>query len=43
MAYQARLVALVAAQQLSLPMHEMEHRLDELMLLLPDLGGCSTS
>jgi len=32
-------VALVAAQQLAIPMVEMEERLEALMLLLPDLGG----
>lgn len=35
---QARLIALVAAQQLSLPMSEMESRLEALMVILPDLG-----
>lgn len=35
---QARLVALVAAQQLSIPMQDMEGRLDALMVMLPDLG-----
>jgi hypothetical protein len=35
---QSRLVALVAAQQLSIPMSDMEQRLEALMLLLPDLG-----
>jgi hypothetical protein len=34
---QSRLVALVAAQQLSIPMADMEQRLEELMTLLPDL------
>eukprot|EP00775_Hariotina_reticulata_P005263 gene5263-5498_t len=38
-ANKARLVAIVAAQQLSLPTSEMEQRLDDLMLLLPDLAG----
>jgi hypothetical protein len=37
---QARLVALVAAQQLSIPMSDMEQRLEALMVMLPDLGGC---
>lgn len=36
----ARLIALVAAQQLSLPMAEMEARLEALMVMLPDLAGC---
>lgn len=35
---QARLVALVASQQLSIPMQDMEERLDALMVMLPDLG-----
>ena len=35
---QARLVALVAAQQLSIPMQDMEQRLEALMVMLPDLG-----
>jgi hypothetical protein len=35
---QSRLVTLVAAQQLSIPMADMEQRLEELMTLLPDLG-----
>lgn len=38
-AAQARLIALVAAQQLALPMAEMEARLEALMVMLPDLGG----
>lgn len=33
------MVALVAAQQLSIPMAEMEGRLEALMVMLPDLGG----
>lgn len=32
-------MALVAAQQLSIPMAEMEQRLDALVLLVPDLGA----
>jgi hypothetical protein len=35
---QARLVALVAAQRLGVPMQQMEARLDDLVHLVPDLG-----
>ncbi|WIA20357.1 hypothetical protein OEZ85_006188 [Tetradesmus obliquus] len=38
-ANKCRLVALVAAQQLAIPMADMEQRLEALMLLLPDLAG----
>eukprot|EP00877_Chromochloris_zofingiensis_P011719 jgi/Chrzof1/6800/Cz19g10070.t1 len=38
-ANKARLIAIIAAQQLDISMSDMEQRLDSLMLLLPDLAG----
>jgi hypothetical protein len=37
---QARLVRIVASHQLDLPLEEVEQRLGELVLLVPDLGAC---
>ena len=36
----ARLVAIVAAEELRIPAEELDQALHSLMLLLPDLGAC---